>query len=262
MKKFYFYALSLILALSFSAMAQDVDSGRYSSSRLDNLVNQLKGQTVDLADRTSEDLRRNNSSTRADIEAAFLAHQLDASVGFFQEIMRDNRRASELRDSAAILSDLAKRAPSYGANNSLWRDAQRTINDISRELGSGYNNGGGNNGGNNNGGNNNGGGNNGGGQRAGKAFWRGTVDKEVQLVIQRRNIETRTVSGTSYNNETFSFTSSLPTRNVTVDVIKKSGRGSVRVIEQPSRDNDYTAIVQILDEDGGAKEYQLEISWQ
>lgn len=256
MRKLYFYTFCLILALSITVTAQDGDASRYSSSRLDNLVSQLKRQSVDLVDRTSEDLRRNNSSTRADMEAAFLAQQFDASVGFFQEIMRDNRRASELRDGAAILSDLVRRAPNYGANNNLWRDAQRTIGDVNRELGA-NNNGGGNNGGNNGGGNNNGG-----GQREGKAFWRGTVDKEVQLVVQRRNIETRTISGSPYRNEVFSFTSALPTRNVTVDVIKKSGRGTVRIVEQPSRSNDYTAIIQILDEGSGAKEYQLEIVWQ
>lgn len=253
MKKIYLFVLCSILASAFSASAQD--ENRYSSSRLDNLVNQLKGQTVDLVDRTTEDLRRNNSNTRADIEAAFLAHQLDASAGLFQDIVRDNRRASELRDAASIVADLARRGSTNGANNSLWRDAQRTIGDINRELGGG-------NGGSNNGGGNNGGGNNDGGQRTGKAFWRGTVDGEVHLIVKNRNIETQTVSGAPYNNQTFSFTSSLPTRGVTVDVIKKSGRGVVRVLEQPNRNNDYTAVIQIIDEAGGAKEYQLEISWR
>lgn len=253
MKKSILLVLCLILLFAFSAAAQDEQS-RYSSSRLDNLLNQLKRQTVDLVDRTSEDLKRNNSNTRADIEAAFLAQQLDASTGFFQEFVRDGRRASELRDAGAILSDVARRAPNYGANNTLWRDAQKTIGDVNRELGG--SSGGGNNGG------GNGGGNNGSGQSSGSAFWRGTVDQEVQLVIQRRNIETRTVSGTPYENGTFSFTSSLPTRNVRVDVVKKSGRGTVRVLEQPSRANDYTTIIQIIDSGGGAKEYQLEITWQ
>ncbi len=242
MKKLILFALCSILTLAFSASAQDAE--RYSSSRLDNLVNQLKRQTVDLADRTSEDLRQGNSR-RPVIEAAFLAQQLDASAGFFQDFIRDGRRASELRDGASVLSDLARRAP----NNTVWRDVQTTISDISRELG-----GGGNNSGN--------GSNNTGGQSSGRAFWRGMVDKEVHLVIQNRNIETRTISGAPYDNATFSFTSSLPTRRVTVEAIKKSGRGNVQVIEQPSRDNDFTAVVQILDDDGGAKEYQLEIIWR
>jgi len=256
MKKLILFAVSSILLFTFSVTAQDVipapssDVNRYSSTRLDNLVNQLKSTTVDLADRASEDLRGGNSNTRAAIETAFLAHQLDASVGFFQEFIRDGRRAAELRDAAAIISDLIRRAPASDSSSNLWRDAQRTIGDINREIGGGGNN----NGGNNNGGNNP--------PSTGRAFWRGTVDKEVHLVIQNRRIETRTISGTPYTNEVFSFASSLPTRNVTVEVIKKSGRGQVNVIEQPSRDNDYTAVVQILDEGGGAREYELEIVWR
>ena len=248
MKKSILFALCSILIFAFSAAAQD-EQNRYSSSRLDNLVTQLKRQTVDLVDRTSEDLRRNTSNTRADIEAAFLAQQLDASTGFFQEFIRDGRRASELRDAGAILNDLARRAPNFGTNSSLWRDAQNSIGNINRELG-----------GNNNGGNN--GGNPGGGQSSGSAFWRGTVDRKVQLYIRNRNIEVQTISGSPYDNGTYSFTSTLPTRNVRVDAIKKSGRGNVRVLQQPSRDNDYTAIVQILDDGSGAREYQLEISWR
>ncbi len=132
----------------------------------------------------------------------------------------------------------------------MWHDAQRTIGDINRELGGGRGNGG------------NGGGGNNPPPSQGRAFWRGTVDKEVHLVLQRRSLATRTVDGATYDNVNFSFTSSLPTGNVTVEVIKKKGRGSARVLEQPTRDNDYTAVIQILDEDGGAKEYELEITWQ
>lgn len=265
MKKLLFFAVCAVLCGTFSAAAQEAprsisrgdDSNRYSSARLNNLVNDLKSVTVDLVDRTSEDLRGRNAA-RGDIEAAFLAQQMDASVGFFQEFIRDNRRAAELRDAAAILSDLTRRAPNSGLNSDLWRSAQRAVSDINREIGSG------NGGGVGNGGGNNGGGNNGGNNPPsnGRAFWRGTVDKEIQLVIQNRNIETRVISGAPSNNVNFSFTSTLPTRNVTVEAIKKSGRGQVRVIEQPSRDNDYTAVVQIIDEDGGAKEYQLEIVWR
>lgn len=244
MKKSILFVLCSTLLFVFSAAAQD-DANRYSSGRLDNLVNQLKGTAVDLVDRTSEDIKGRNAA-RSDIEAAFLAQQLDASVGFFQEFIRDGRRAAELRDAAAIISDLTRRAPTSGLNSNLWRDAQRTVSDISREIGGGGNGGGG--------GNNP--------PSSGRAFWRGTVDKEVHLVIQNRNIETRTISGAPSGNVNFSFTSSLPTRNVTVEAIKKSGRGQVRVIEQPNRDNDYTALIQILDDDGGAREYQLEIVWR
>ncbi|MGI8639069.1 MAG: hypothetical protein ACR2MG_03865 [Pyrinomonadaceae bacterium] len=248
MKKTILFTILSILAFSFAAQAQESD--RYSSSRLDSLAAELKRSTVDLADRTSEDLLRNNSRNRRDIEAAFLAQQLDASAGLFQQMTRNgSNRAAELRDAAAILSDLARRAPNSGSNNNLWRNAQNAINDINRELGS-------------SGGGNNGGGNNGGGARVGSVLWRGTVDDRVQLVIRGGNLSVETISGRAYPEGNFSFTSSLPRRNVNAEVTKKSGRGEARVVQQPSRDNDYTTIVEILDSGSGAREYQLEISWR
>lgn len=249
MKKSILFAACSVLFLAFSASAQD--ESRYSSARLENLVSQLKSYTVDLVDRTSEDLNRSSVNSRADVETAFLAQQLDASAGFFSQMIRDGRRANELRDGASILSNLASRSPASGANANLWRDAQRAVGDIQRELGGNNSSGGS---GNNDNGNPP--------PSQGKAFWRGTVDKEVHLVIRGRDLETRTISGTTYTDEKFSFTASLPTRNVTVEVLKKKGRGNARVFQQPSRDNDYTAIIQILDEGGGAREYELEVFWR
>ena len=53
--------LTLILsAFAFSVSAQD----EFSSRRLNDLVYNLKRQTVDLVDRTSEDLRRGNNNSR------------------------------------------------------------------------------------------------------------------------------------------------------------------------------------------------------
>jgi len=248
MKKYILCALYFVLLFAFSAPAQDAE--RYSSSRLDSLVNQLKGETVDLVDSTSQNLNQRAQIPRADIEAAFLAQQLDASVGFLQQLLRDGLRSNNLRDAVSIISDLARRAPNYGSSGNSRRSIQTIISDINREVGGGGNNNGGNNDGNNP------------PPAQGRAFWRGTVDKEVHLVLQRRSLETRTISGSTYDNEIFSFTSSLPTRNVTVEVMKKKGRGNVRVLEQPSRDNDYTAVIQILDDAGGAKEYELEIFWR
>jgi len=246
MKKSILFVLFSILAFSFAVQAQD-DGNRYSSSRLTNLANQLKRQTVDLADRTSEDLRRNNSSTRADIDAAFLAQQLDASAGLFQQMVSDGNRAAALRDAAAILTDLSRRAPS----GYLWRDAQKTIGDINRELGG------------NGGGNDNGGGDNtNNGEVIGRVFWRGKVDSKVQLIIQGKSLRVNTFAGQNYGEGTFSFTSPLPTRNVSVSAVKTAGRGNIRMIQQPNRSNDFTAIIEITDDENGARDYQLEIAWR
>lgn len=242
MKKSILFILLAISAFSFTVQAQEAE--RYSSSRLSNLATQLKRQTVDLADRTSEDLRRSNSNTRSDIETAFLAQQLDASAGLFQQMVGDRSRASDLRDAAGILSGLARRAPSYGANN--WRDVQKTIDDIEGELGSSSGSGN----------------NNTGGNVAGGVTWRGTVDAKIQISVKGKGIDVNTFSGQNYGAGTYNFTSALPRRNVSVDVIKKKGRGDVRVVQQPNRSNDYTAIIEVLDNDNGAREYELEIYWK
>lgn len=243
MKKLLLIALFTLFAFSFSANAQE----DFSSSRLNNLSNQLKRHTVDLVDRTYDDLRRGYSNSRREIEAAFLAQQFDASAGLFQQMVRDNRPATELREAVGVLNDLARRAPNFGSAGRIWRDAKDAVDNIERELGG---SGGGNNGG-----------NNGGGQRSGTAFWRGTVDNRVQLIIRGRTIETRTVAGRTYPAGTYSFTATMPNQDVNLEVDKKDGRGNVRVIQQPSRRNNYTGIVEIEDSDGGARQYQLEISW-
>jgi hypothetical protein len=253
MKKVILFTLLAILALSLSVSAQEE---RYASSRLNNLSNQLKRQTVDLADRTSESIRRGYSS-RSDIEAAFNATQMDASAGLFQQMVSDNSSASQLRDAASILSDIARRSPSYGSNSSYWRDIQRSVDDINREIGGNTNGGGWGNG------NGNGNGNNGGNvnNALGKARWSGTVDKEVHLILRNNNIQTDIFDGQDYGAGTYNFTSALPNSNVQVYVNKKKGRGGVTVIQQPDRNNNFTTIIKVLDEGSGAKEYDVEIYW-
>ncbi|HEY0658078.1 MAG TPA: hypothetical protein VGD05_06375, partial [Pyrinomonadaceae bacterium] len=207
-----------------------------------------KRLTVDLAGRTSGRLQA-NSITRADIEEAFLASQFDASVGLFAQMLGDNRRVAELRDAAVFLNDLARRVPNYGSNSYLWRDVQTSVNDINRELG-------------NSTGNPDGGNNSNSNSIIGRAFWRGMVDDKVRLVIQNQSVRVQTVSGRSHPDGIYNFTAALPSRKVSVGVNKQRGRGSVRVLQQPSRENDFTSVIEIYDEGSGAKEYQLEIFWQ
>ena len=251
MKKLLLSILFCFIALTISAQAQ------YINSRLRDAADRLASQSNDLSTRAYSDFRSRSSSTRADLDALFLAQQLDSSARLFQQMVQDNRRSSELRDAAAILSDLSRRVPSYGSGNYQWRDVQNSINTIQREVGSGY--------GNDRDDNTN----NGGGpignrperRVIGRVSWRGTVDDEVQLTIRDSDVETRTVSGSEFRNENFNFTSPLPNRNVTVEVDKKKGRGNVRVLQQPSRSNNYTAVIQIQDKKGGNDTYELDISW-
>ena len=95
----------------------------------------------------------------------------------------------------------------------------------------------------------------------GKVFWRGMVDDKVQLVIKGLTVETKTVSGRAMEAGDFSFTTPLPRENVKVSALRKDGRGTVAVVQQPDSSNDFTAIVEITDSRGGAADHLIEISW-
>lgn len=89
------------------------------------------------------------------------------------------------------------------------------------------------------------------------------VDDRIRLAIRGDQIFTTVVSGSPQPEGVYSFTSPLPEEPVTVSVLKKAGRGKdVKVIQQPNADNQFAAIVEIYDNGGGAREYQLEISWE
>ena len=97
---------------------------------------------------------------------------------------------------------------------------------------------------------------------SGKVFWRGTVDNKVHLTIKGNALDQKLVEGAENPNGTFSFTAPLPRQAVTVQVNRKEGRSKkIKVIQQPTADNDFTAIVEIHDDGGGARDYILEIFW-
>lgn len=97
----------------------------------------------------------------------------------------------------------------------------------------------------------------------GKVFWRGVVDDKVHLVIKGTTLEQKAVSGQEKPPGTFSFTAPLPDQPVIVSVKRIEGRSKkITVIQQPNAENGFTAIVEIYDNSGGAKEYRLEIFWK
>jgi hypothetical protein len=242
----------LFPALCLLALTSSAPAAHGQSYRLNSLSEQLATQANDMAERSYSDYSNNSYSSRADVEALYLAQQFSASATVFRRMVRDSRRESELRDAASLLADLARRAGSNYSRRSQWNDVQRTLEDILRELNAGGSVGGGGGGGR---------GDDGGGRTTGRVRWRGTVDDDVHLVIRDERVEVRTIGGSEYNNATYNFTSPLPRRRVTVNATRLKGRGDVRVLQQPSRDNDFTAVVQIRDPSGGAREYEIEVTW-
>lgn len=100
-------------------------------------------------------------------------------------------------------------------------------------------------------------------ESAGKVFWRGIVDDKVHLVIRSDKLEQRNISGKPQPDGLFSFTSPLPAQAVTVSIPRVEGRSKkVTVVQQPTAENDFTAIIEVHDDNGGSRDYLLEIAWQ
>lgn len=236
----HLFAAACLLTLFFVATPAQ-------SSRLTSLTQLLDEQAIDLAERIYGDYRSRNFSNRSDVEALYLAQQFSASARVFRRMVTDRRRESELKDGAAILSGLLSRADSDFSRRSRWVDVRRTFEDIQRAL-EGRGDGGGFHEGEGEG-------------TSGRLHWRGTVDDNVQLVIRDGYVDVRTIGGTEYRDANYNFTSPLPRRRVTVRANKLNGRGTVRVIQQPSRENDFAAVIEIKDSGGGARIYEIEVLW-
>ena len=97
--------------------------------------------------------------------------------------------------------------------------------------------------------------------QSGRVLWRGRVDNTVNIVIAGSSVTNETLAGAPVSADNFNINGYLAARPGSVRVRKISGRGNVTIIQQPSLENDFTAIVQVQDTSGGDDNYQLEITW-
>ena len=221
------------------------------AQNLDDLAQRLVRQTDSLAQRNYDSFSSRRNASRHDIEALYQARSLNASAELFQRMVSDRRSDGELRDALAILQDLLRGSGRYSFDRRYWSDIQRTSDDLARELNLGRQ------------------GrdddrppwNDQDGRTSGRLRWRGTVDGECQLLVRRSDVESRTLSGLPASGTSFNFTSPLPRRAMDVRLEKKKGRGDVEIVQQPSRNNDFTVVVEIRDEKGGADDYEFELIW-
>lgn len=70
------------------------------------------------------------------------------------------------------------------------------------------------------------------------------------------------ISGQNTSGERFNFSNALPRGAANVSVNKVRGRGDVRIVEQPSPNNNYTLVVEINDKEGGSDMYDIEVNWR
>ena len=233
-----------ILLLTQTAIAQFGQSGQ---GRLSEIANRLATEAAELAENS---YRQSNNvrSSRSDVEAMMAAQQFSASAQLFNRMVNDRRRNQDLRDALQLLQDSSRALERYNLQRNNPYSIQRLMSDIGREL---------------NVGNRNDSDNQypDSGARSGRMTWRGRVDDDVRIRIRGGSADVETIGGTPYYDGQPNFFNSLPSRRVTVRLTMKRGRGEIFIEQQPSRENDFTAVVRIRDSRGGASDYEFELQW-
>ena len=237
---------SVLLALAVLLFASPGMSQFGNQNRLTDLAGQLSRDAGDFANSTYSNFTNNQRASRNDTEAVMLAHQFAGASQIFYRMVVDRRRNQELRDAFDLLSLQARSVERTNLQRNSWSNIQRLISDIAREVSSDPGSGG--------------------GQgpetgRGGRMTWRGRVDDDVRIRIRGGTADVETIGGTPYYDGQPNFTNSLPPRRVTVRLTNKRGRGEIFIEQQPSRENDFTAIVRIKDSRGGASDYEFELQW-
>lgn len=88
--------------------------------------------------------------------------------------------------------------------------------------------------------------------------WSGTVDDDTRIHVRAGKVVSQVVSGRSpRRDERVDRDNPLPRREGTVRVELIEGRGRVRVVQQPSARNNYTAIVRVKDAQSGTSRYRF-----
>ena len=240
-KRFLVMTAALLLAnlsLASTSLAQ---------SRLNELSSRLSTEANQFADASYRPALGAFRESR-NAQAAMLAHHFNGGARLFNRMVIDRVRRNDLRDAFNVLQSLATPIDSNNVDGARWSNIQRLMADISTELlnrndprdprdddNSP--------------------------SRSGRMTWRGRVDDDVRIVIRGGRADVETIGGTPYYDAATDFNASLPRRRVTVSVQKRRGRGEVFIEQQPSRENDFAAVIRIRDSRGGASEYEIEVSW-
>ena len=216
------------------------------SNRLTDAAARLSRDAEDFANSDYSNYTTSVRNSRNEIEAVMLSQQFAAGARIFYRMVADRRRPQELRDAFDVLQNVARSVERNSGQRSTWYNVQRSLSDVGRELN--YDS------------------SDGGGQypdsgRGGRMTWKGRVDDDVRITIRGGSADVETIGGTPYSNSQPNFTNSLPSRRVTVRLTNKRGRGEIYIEQQPSRENNFAAVVRIKDPRGGASDYEFELSW-
>ena len=237
---------SFLVVMVIGLFATPAFSQFGQSNRLMDMAARLSREAETLADANYSSYTNSSRNNRNEIEAVMLTQQFAGASRIFYRMTVDRRRNQDLRDAFDVLSRLARTVEQNNLQQSSWYNIQRLLSDIAREVSSNQNPGpfppdt---------------------GNRSGRMTWRGRVDDDVRIRIRGGSADVETLGGTPYYDSQPNFENSLPNRRVTVRLTSKRGRGEIFIEQQPSRENDFTAVIRIRDSKGGADNYEFTLEW-
>ena len=92
--------------------------------------------------------------------------------------------------------------------------------------------------------------------------WTGSVDDTATVYFQGGKSWVDNVTGKPVEDANSTFHGDLPSNALTnVALTKIAGRGQVALIQQPTKDNNYTAAVRVVDPDPDRDHYQFTLKW-
>lgn len=92
--------------------------------------------------------------------------------------------------------------------------------------------------------------------------WTGSVDRDVRITMRGTNAGYSVASGAQPRSVNSRVVRTLPRRDGFLEVSLRQGRGVVQVIQQPTRYNNWTAIVRVLDSQGSYGYYDFDLIWR
>ena len=91
--------------------------------------------------------------------------------------------------------------------------------------------------------------------------WEGEVNGTAILLIQGDRVDVDSRSGRSVSRTNYRFNTPLAAAPDTISVENRQGGGRVRVIEQPRRNNNFTAVVEVSAANRGPQFMSLDFYW-
>ena len=88
------------------------------------------------------------------------------------------------------------------------------------------------------------------------------VDGSAHLHIGAQAVDPETLSGQPVTGVQAAFSSPVPAAAVQWKLDKRSGRGDVKIVEQPAEANGYRLKIRVDDSKGGAGSYALRLTWR